>query len=149
MLPAAFKSQPSRHHLPPRRYQTTVTASVILRPLHCPHRPITATNEDGTSCSNGKQVTAGRHVTTESQSDTAAPSSPPDTALSPPARYTITSTASSQKMPQAALQRRRPDVARPPASNDDHRTGQHVTFQGPYHKVQRFILARGCFGQSS
>ena len=66
MPPAAFKSQPSRHHLAPRRYQTTATASVILRPLHCPHRPITATNEDGTSYSSGKQVTAGRHVTTES-----------------------------------------------------------------------------------
>ena len=66
MPPAAFKSQPSRHHLPPRRYQTTATASVILRPLHCQHRPITAANEDGTSYSNGKQVTAGRHVTTES-----------------------------------------------------------------------------------
>ena len=58
------------------------------------------------------------------------PSSPPDTHRppSPSARYIIISTANSQKMPQATLQRRRPDVARPPASNDGHRTGQHVTF---------------------
>ena len=54
--------------------KTTATASVILRSLHCPHRPISATNEDGTSHSNGKQVIAGRHGTTESPpSETASP----------------------------------------------------------------------------
>ena len=93
-----------------------------------------------------KQVTAGRHVITACQSDTTSFSSPPDRYCLPtwrdfPHRLQIlialplhrqdalsTSTASSQKMPQATLQRRRPDVARPPASNDGHRTGQHVTF---------------------
>ena len=102
-----------------------------------------------------KQVTAGRHVITACQSDITSFSSPPGSFSSPPGRYCLptwrdsphrlqilialplhrqdtlslfTSTASSQKMPQATLQRRRPDVARPPASNDGHRTGQHVTF---------------------
>ena len=61
---------------------------------------------------------------------------PAGNCLSPiPSRYCLSTWRDSSRSycqppgtPQAALQRRRSDVARPPASNGGRRAGQHVTF---------------------